>query len=959
MSFPFLVLAQSEENNIQSITTDLNGSFSISLEENQVDAATILREFNSLVNLSEDHTFEKYFEENDNIGFTHIKYKQVYKGIPIDGGILIVHIKNNIVNSINGRIVRFDDIDLSVNISKENALEIAKLDLKVTNLTQEYPVETLIRSKNKRGETGVHLVHKVKIMSFTPMLAFDVFIDAKTGKIVSKISLSSNADVPGTTFTSYYGIQPITCNYDVTSNLYGLEEAGRNIKTYNATNWVGPGTWPPVGQTYIISTTPNFPDPNSSTNILISAAAGNAHWGMEKTYDFYQSTFGRNSYDNQGGKIETFINPPSMQPTPSNLLAGMNATAVSDGVIGGRTFTQYGLGDYNATANSFTPIDIVAHEFTHNVTAFTAELIYESEHGALNESFSDIMGYAIKHATTGVTNWTIGEDVIASATNPATGIVRSMVNPNVGNAPDTYKGLYWAPTWDLNADHGGVHTNSGVQNHWFFLLSEGGSGTNDNGDSYSVTGIGIAAAQQIAYRNLTTQLTQSSTYTDAYNGSLQAADDLYGNSSSQYSAVQDAWAAVGVGIYCNGTTNLTAASGSFDDGSNNAPYNNNSDCKWLIDVTGATSIDLSFSAFDTEAGFDEVIVYDGNTTSATVLGTFSGQTIPPTITSSGSQLLVRFTSDFAHSESGWSANYTATVPPIYGCIDPTACNYDPLANTDDGSCILPDGCTDVSACNYDPSATCDDGSCVLPDGCTDVSACNYDPSANCDDGSCILPDGCTDVSACNYDASATCDDGSCLTDYGCTDASSCNYDASATCDDGSCYNNIIASIMQDGDDLMAVTTPIGLDANWYNIQTEDSTTRIWLMEEDASSFTPTFECTYFIVVGDDNGCTDTSETYYFGATAARIGALTTSPNPTSGRVNVHFQNPRNQFVYLHLMNSNGVKLDDFITKNTELDIDISKYPSGTYYLHFNSSASQQGCNAEEVETISTKIILTK
>ena len=679
---------------------------------------------------------------------------------------------------------------------------------------------------------------------------------------------------------------------------------------------------------------------------------------MEQTYDFYLNTLGRNSYDDQGGIIVQYINPPSHQFALGN--NPNNAGAASDGIIGGITYMSYGLGDFGQTMDIVVALDVMAHEFTHPINDFTAQMPYQSEHGALDESFCDIMGYSVKHATTGVTNWTIGEDLYVNVSNPPSPpIMRSMVNPNAKNNPDTYKGLHWADNWDLNVDHGGVHINSGVQNHWFYLLSEGGSGVNDNGDSYSVTGIGIADAQQIAYRNLTTQLTQSSTYTDAYNGSLQAADDLYGNSSSQYSAVQDAWAAVGVGIYCNGTTNLTATSGSFDDGSNNAPYNNNSDCWWLIDVNGATSIDLTFSAFDIEQSYDWVAVYDGGDTSATLLAAYTGQANTPPITSSGSQLLVRFISDIFISGPGWSANYTATVPPIYGCIDPTACNYDPLANTDDGSCILPDGCTDVSACNYDPSATCDDGSCVLPDGCTDVSACNYDPSATCDDGSCILPDGCTDVSACNYDASATCDDGSCLTDYGCTDASACNYDASATCDDGSCYNNIIASIMQDGDDLMAVTTPIGLDANWYNIQTEDSTTRIWLMEEDASAFTPTFECTYFIVVGDDNGCTDTSETYYFGANAARIGALTTSPNPTSGRVNVHFQNPRNQFVYLHLMNSNGVKLDDFITKNTELDIDISKYPSGIYYLHFNSSDSQQGCNAEEVETISTKIILTK
>ena len=123
---------------------------------------------------------------------------------------------------------------------------------------------------------------------------------------------------------------------------------------------------------------------------------------------------------------------------------------------------------------------------------------------------------------------------------------------------------------------------------------------------------------------------------------------------------------------------------------------------------------------------------------------------------------------------------------IYGCIDSIACNYDSTANTDDGSCILPDGCTDSTACNYDVNATCDDGSCLTAYGCTDTTACNYDPNATCDDGNCLTVYGCTDSTACNYDASATCDDGSCLTAYGCTDTTACNYDPNATCDDGNC-----------------------------------------------------------------------------------------------------------------------------------------------------------------------------
>jgi gliding motility-associated-like protein len=69
-----------------------------------------------------------------------------------------------------------------------------------------------------------------------------------------------------------------------------------------------------------------------------------------------------------------------------------------------------------------------------------------------------------------------------------------------------------------------------------------------------------------------------------------------------------------------------------------------------------------------------------------------------------------------------------------GCTDPTACNFDPLAGCDDGSCT-PSGCMDNQSCNFNPLAGCDDGSCVYP-GCTDINACNFSTIAGCDDGSC-------------------------------------------------------------------------------------------------------------------------------------------------------------------------------------------------------------------------------
>jgi hypothetical protein len=117
-----------------------------------------------------------------------------------------------------------------------------------------------------------------------------------------------------------------------------------------------------------------------------------------------------------------------------------------------------------------------------------------------------------------------------------------------------------------------------------------------------------------------------------------------------------------------------------------------------------------------------------------------------------------------------------------GCTDPTACNYDSNATTDNGLCVEA-GCNVPSACNYNPDAGCSDGSCEFP-GCTNTQACNYDSTAGCDDESCVYP-GCTNGEACNYSASAGCDDGSCEFP-GCTNVDACNFNPLAGCDDGSC-----------------------------------------------------------------------------------------------------------------------------------------------------------------------------
>ncbi|MBL4655477.1 MAG: T9SS type A sorting domain-containing protein, partial [Bacteroidia bacterium] len=112
-------------------------------------------------------------------------------------------------------------------------------------------------------------------------------------------------------------------------------------------------------------------------------------------------------------------------------------------------------------------------------------------------------------------------------------------------------------------------------------------------------------------------------------------------------------------IFCSGTDTFTTSTGIVSDGSGAYDYNNNADCKWLIQPAGAASIDLSFKTFDTEADADSVFVYDGGTTSDSLLGVFSGTNLPGNLSSSAGTMLIHFKTDNDSTQAGWKAKYTS------------------------------------------------------------------------------------------------------------------------------------------------------------------------------------------------------------------------------------------------------------------------------------------------------------
>lgn len=295
-------------------------------------------------------------------------------------------------------------------------------------------------------------------------------------------------------------------------------------------------------------------------NVWTDPAVVDAHVHVSWTYDFYFKRFGRSGLDGRNGPINIVTNVVSQQGAislPLNDL-GYALNASWCGVCGpggqGRMFFGNGippnfvLGGQNYTYFAGA-LDIAAHELTHGVTEATSGLIYLNESGALNESFSDIMGKAAEFfyhpagSAPGQADYVLGKDIVRGLTGGAPNGSRSMANPAAYGDPDHYSKRFVGTP---DQDNGGVHTNSGISNQAYYLAVEGGT---NRTSGLAVQGVGAANREQmekVFYRAFTVLMPANSTFSTARAATIQAARDLYGAGSNPERAVTQAWTAVGV-----------------------------------------------------------------------------------------------------------------------------------------------------------------------------------------------------------------------------------------------------------------------------------------------------------------------------------------------------------------------------------------------------------------------------
>ena len=460
------------------------------------------------------------------------RYNQCYRGVPIEGATMILHEKDGVVTYANGVLIQNFYRPFTPTVQKEEAIATAILNTHATKYAWEnesleqdlktarndekatyYPTPRLVffDPQFSNVANNYRLAYEVNIFAIEPLESHTYYIDATTGEVLKSLKKNRNANVEVQAKTRYNGIQTITVD-SVSPTQFVLRENSRGI---------GNGIY-----TRSLNNTGSLMDfnPNQATDVVeadnffdTDSVANAAHFGAEKTYDFYYEKFNRNSIDDEGMQLLSYVH------------LGQNVENAM--WTNGAMFYGDGVGGYQ-----FTFLSVCGHEITHGLTEHTANLYYENESGALNEAFSDMFGASIANYAADTLKWTIGDE-LGSA-------FRDMSNPKAYQNPDTYHGQYWVSD---NSDNGGVHSNSGPANYWFYLLCEGGEGTNDNGSTYNVTPIGVDKADSIIFYTLTDNLIETSDYEDTYELSLMVAADLFGECSPEVMTVAEAWWAVGVG----------------------------------------------------------------------------------------------------------------------------------------------------------------------------------------------------------------------------------------------------------------------------------------------------------------------------------------------------------------------------------------------------------------------------
>ena len=477
----------------------------------------------------------------DELGQTHVRLGQTYRGVPVLGRELVAHLTGPDVTLLNGQ---YEPVRAEVSTQpKLTQSEAAKLAL--TNVRQTVRVrsfgDNILNMPQTEGELCFFpMANELKLawqLTVRPNLRdrWEYVIDAQTGAVLDKYDHTCSFVKPLVALEDA-PVETEKTTADITGTATGRDLNGvtRTVQTYqqggtsylidtsrpmfNAQKSKLPGE--PVGAIWTVDGQKTFGDKQkvyqvtSANNADWSPTAISAHYNAGVAYEYYRTTFSRNALNGSGGTMISMINA-----------VDDDGTELDNAYWNGKIMS-YGNGKLLKPLAG--ALDVAGHEMTHGVIQSTANLQYRNQSGAINESMADVFAVLIDRR-----NWTLGEDIARPNILPS-GALRDVSNPNQGGQradPNGYQPATMAQYDNTTDDNGGVHINSGIPNFAFFKFA---------------AVVGREKAENVYYRALTTYLTRSSQFVDLRLAVIKATSDLYGTPGAEVTAAQNAFTAVGI-----------------------------------------------------------------------------------------------------------------------------------------------------------------------------------------------------------------------------------------------------------------------------------------------------------------------------------------------------------------------------------------------------------------------------
>jgi Zn-dependent metalloprotease len=490
-------------------------SYSAEHRQYQKIALSFLKKYALLLKIRNPETemrFQKAF--TGELGHKHVRFHQYWNGIRVWPSAITVHLDGNgSLTMIDGNYMPYPSKPLPVKplISAEEAVSKGLASISSARNFNKSTPELIYCALDRHR---IHLAWKIKFTGKWDE-SWLVAVDAITGEILVSFNLVNSHEVTGHG-TDLLGITQSIPLWQADNEYYVLDTTKPMFKSYTLPDYTTPDPEILKGGILILDLHHRNPEfttvadfvttltPNSG--ILPDAVSASVN--LSYVYDYYYETFHRNSIDGNG----------------MNIIGVVRAGRNYDNAFWNGQAMFFGDADLYAAA-----IDVIGHELTHGITQYTANLLYLNESGALNEAFSDIFGEMIERYANGANDWLVSaalKEPIRDIADPAS------ISTSLGPYPETMDQYY---NLRLRDDNGGVHINSTIISHCFYLLAEGMEGA-----------IGADHASRIFYRALTTHLVANSQFADARLAAITSAAELFGDDSIQKKKTEEAFDTVGI-----------------------------------------------------------------------------------------------------------------------------------------------------------------------------------------------------------------------------------------------------------------------------------------------------------------------------------------------------------------------------------------------------------------------------